>query len=53
MITDTTFELNSDQRLDLICALADNGDFLNELIGDYIDDLSEEDLKATYTDLLG
>ena len=50
MTTTTTFELDSDQRLDLICALAENGDFLREVIGDYIDNLSEADLKATYQD---
>ena len=52
-MTTTEFELDSDQRLDLICALADNGDFLNELIGDYLDTLSEEDLKNTYYDFFG
>ena len=33
---------------DLTCALAENGDFLREIIGDYIDDLSEADIKSTY-----
>ena len=51
MTTATAFELDSDQRLDLSCALANNGDFLYELIGDYLDTLSDEDLKASYHDL--
>ena len=51
--TATPFELDSDQRLDLICALAENGDFLRGLIGDYLDTLSEEDLKGTYYDFFG
>ena len=43
------FELDDDQKLNLICALADNTEMIRGLLEEYIDGLEAEELKEVYS----
>lgn len=43
-----SFQLTDDQRLDLICALADNTELIQGLLEEYIDQLDAADLEEVY-----